>query len=154
MATEEAGIYARHSPYLDRYVQLGVASGRLISVSFPDEPDEGADEDHDLLDRVFAYLEGEPDDFDDVNVALTLPTDRQEVLEALRAVEYGDDVSVEQLARMTPGLDDGDDDDLQLVRTALAENPTPLVVPDHRVRDGPSAAPPAVEQRLRSLEGL
>ncbi|PSP51631.1 cysteine methyltransferase, partial [Halobacteriales archaeon QH_3_68_24] len=27
-------------------------------------------------------------------------------------------------------------------------------IPDHRVRDAPSSAPPAVEQRLRSLEGL
>ncbi|MFB6185175.1 MAG: methylated-DNA--[protein]-cysteine S-methyltransferase, partial [Haloarculaceae archaeon] len=26
--------------------------------------------------------------------------------------------------------------------------------PDHRVRDGPSAAPPAVEQKLRAVEGL
>lgn len=154
MATEEAGIYARRSDYLDRHVQLGVASGKVVSVSFPDGPDEGAEEDHPLLDRVFAYLEGGSDDFEDVDVALTVPTDRRDVLETLRGVGYGEDVSVEKLARATPGLSGDDADDLQLVRTALAENPVPLVVPDHRVRDGPSAAPPEVEQRLRSLEGL
>jgi methylated-DNA-[protein]-cysteine S-methyltransferase len=73
------------------------------------------------------------------------------VLEALRQVPYGEDVSVERLARMAAGVDP---DDETTVRTALAENPVPLVVGDHRVRDGPSAAPPAVEQRLRSVEGL
>lgn len=154
MATGETGIYARRSDYLDRYVQLGVASEKLISVSFPEEPDDGARDDHPLLDRIEAYLEGEPEDFDDVEVALTVPTDQRQVLESLRSFDYGQNTSVAQLARMTPGLDDTDDDDLQLVRTALDRNPVPLVIPDHRVRDGPSAAPPKVEQQLRSLEGL
>jgi methylated-DNA-[protein]-cysteine S-methyltransferase len=149
----ETGIYARESPYLERYVQLGVASEQLISVSFPETPGEGAEADHPLLDRVFAYLEGTADDFDDVAVALTVPTDQRTVLEALRNVPYGEDVSVERLARMA-GLDDDDDEALQTVRVALDGNPIPLVIPDHRVRDGPSAAPPRVEQRLRSLEGL
>jgi methylated-DNA-[protein]-cysteine S-methyltransferase len=52
------------------------------------------------------------------------------------------------------GLNDEDDEDLRLLRTALAENPAPLLIPDHRVRDGPSGAPASVEQRLRSLEQL
>jgi methylated-DNA-[protein]-cysteine S-methyltransferase len=55
---------------------------------------------------------------------------------------------------MTADLDPEDDGDLTTLRTALANNPAPLVIPDHRVRDGPSAAPPPVEQKLRSLEGL
>jgi len=151
-----AGIYARHSPFLDRDVQLGVASGRVISVSFPQEADDGAGEDHPVLDRIDVYLDGvKPVDFDDVEVALTLPTDQRAVLETLREqVPYGEDVSVAQLARMTPGLDAEDEDDLILVRTALDANPVPLLVPDHRVRDGPSAAEPHVEQKLRSIEGL
>lgn len=151
---EAAGIYARESAYLDRYVQIGLASGRVVSISFPETPDEGvAGADHELLERVEAYLEGREDDFADVEVGLTLPTDRRSVLETLRKVGYGDQVSVEQLARMTPGLSD-EGEDTELVRGTLDENPVPLVIPDHRVRDGPSAAPPAVEQRLRSLEGL
>lgn len=149
------GIFARESPYLDRYVQFGVASGRVLSVSFPETPDEEAQSDHDLLDRAFDYLDGvAEEDFGDVAVALTVPTDQRRVLERVREIPYGDEIDVETLARMTSGLDHTDDEDLNAVRTALADNPAPLVIPDHRVRDGPSAAPPAVEQKLRSLEGL
>ncbi|WP_121823621.1 MGMT family protein [Halostella salina] len=151
---DDAGIYARESPYLDSHVQLGIASGRVVSVSFPETPEDNADPDHDLLDRVFAYLEGTEDDFADVQVALTVPTDRRKVLETVRDLPYGESVTVAALARMTPGIDADDEEDLRLVRTALSDNPAPLFIPDHRVNDGPSAAPPAVEQRLRSLEGL
>ncbi|MFC4406971.1 MGMT family protein [Haloarchaeobius iranensis] len=151
-----AGIYARHSPFLDRDVQIGVASGRVISVSFPEGADADAGADHPVLDRIDEYLDGVASvAFDDVEAALTLPTDQRTVLETLREqVPYGEDVSVAQLARLTPGLDAEDDDDLVLVRTALDANPVPLLVPDHRVRDGPSAAEPHVEQKLRSIEGL
>ena len=151
---EAAGIHAREHPYLGRVVQLGVAGGKLLSVSFPAVADDEATDDHPLLDRFERYLDGAKDGFDDVDVGLTLPTDQRAVLEALRAVPYGEQVSVERLAAMVPGLDPDDEDDRDLVRAALAANPVPVVVPDHRVRDGPSAAPPEVEQRLRSLEGL
>ncbi|QCC58320.1 MGMT family protein [Natrinema thermotolerans] len=151
----EAGIYARESPYLDRHVQLGAASGRVLSVSFPEIPDDDAEDDHPVLDRIFEYLDTvEEITFEDVQVAMTMPTDRRAVLESVQSVPYGEQVSVETLARMTSGLSHEDDDDLILVRTALDENPAPLLIPDHRVRDGPSAAPPDVEQKLRSLEGL
>jgi methylated-DNA-[protein]-cysteine S-methyltransferase len=123
-------------------------------VSFPQTPDEEAHGEHDLLDRVFGYLEGVEDDFADVQVALTLPTNQRAVLERVREIPYGDQISVETLARMTAGVDHTDEEDVNLVRTALDVNPAPLLIPDHRVRDGPSAAPPEVEQRLRSLEGL
>ena len=151
---DEAGIYAEESPYLERYVQIGVAGGKVLSVSFPSAPDEDASEDHPVLERIVRYLEGAHDGFDDVDVALTVPTDHRAVLEALRKVPYGEQVTVERLAAMTPSLDPEDEADLDLVRDALAENPAPVVVPDHRVRDGPSGAPPDVEQKLRSLEGL
>ena len=149
----EAGIYARESAYLDRYVQVGVAGGRVLSVEFPTTPEADAAPDLPLLDRIEAYLEGASADLSDVDVAMTMPTDRRRVLEAVRDVPYGDQRSVSELATVTPGVDD-DEEGHQLVRTALAENPAPLLIPDHRVRDGPSAAPPAVEQRLRSVEGL
>jgi len=149
----DTGIYARESPYLERYVQLGIASEKLINVSFPEEPNEAAEPEYPLLDRIFAYLEGKSDEFTDVDIALTVPTEQRTVLEALRNVPHGEDVSVERLARMA-GLDDADQEELGTVRTALSTNPVPIVVPDHRIRDGPSSAPPRVEQRLRSLEGL
>ncbi|MEF8784334.1 MAG: methylated-DNA--[protein]-cysteine S-methyltransferase [Haloarculaceae archaeon] len=151
---ETAGIYACESRYLDRYVQLGIAQGRVISVSFPTALDENASTDHELLDRIESYLQGTTDAFDDVEIALTVPTDQREILEQLREVPYGDDITVEQLVSMTPGLDVDEASDHTLVREALAENPTPLLIPDHRVRDGPSAAPPPVEQKLRAVEGL
>jgi methylated-DNA-[protein]-cysteine S-methyltransferase len=149
-----AGIYARESDYLGRHVQVGIAGEKVVSVSFPAAPDDDAEADHALLDRIERYLEGAADGFADVEVALTVPTAHRAVLEALRGVPYGEQVSVERLAARVAGLDPASDEDRDLVRTALADNPVPLVIPDHRVRDGPSAAPPQVEQRLRSLEGL
>ena len=152
---DTAGIYAREIDYLERYVQFGVASGRVISVSFPEMPPEDATETDDLLDRFERYCEGlSDDDFADVEVGLTVPTGERKVLEALRQVGYGEQVSVEQLANMTPTMDPDDEQDVITVREALAENPIPVLVPDHRVRDGPSALPPQVEQKLRSLEDL
>ncbi|ELY93240.1 methylated-DNA--protein-cysteine methyltransferase [Natrialba chahannaoensis JCM 10990] len=151
----DAGIYARESTYLDRYVQLGAASGRVLTVSFPDAPEDDAEGDHPVLDRIFEYLDGlEPVTFDDVQVALTIPTDQRAVLEQVQSIPYGDQVDVATLTQMTPELDPDDQDDGILVRTALDENPAPILIPDHRVRDGPSAAPPTVEQKLRSLEEL
>ena len=111
-------------------------------------------EEHDLLDRIESYLQGSADDFSDVEIALTVPTDQRGVLEQLREIPYGDQLTVEQLVRMTPGLDPDEDSDHTLVREALAGNPAPLLIPDHRVRDGPSAAPAPVEQKLRAVEGL
>ncbi|WP_436926463.1 methylated-DNA--[protein]-cysteine S-methyltransferase [Halosimplex amylolyticum] len=151
---DEAGIYARESTYLDRYVQFGAAQGRVLSVTFPNAPDDEAAADHELLDRIEDYLSGVEDDFADVTVALTVPTDRRGVLEAVREIPYGEQVGVAQLLRMTPDMDPDDDEDVRTARTALADNPAPLLIPDHRVRDGPSAAPAEVEQRLRSVEGL
>jgi methylated-DNA-[protein]-cysteine S-methyltransferase len=151
--SEVAGIYARESAYLDRCVQVGIASERVLSVSFPTSLAADAEPDHALLDRIFHYLTGDHDEFEDVEIALTVPTDQRAVLEAVREIPYGKQVSVERLAGRA-GLDPESDDDRDRVRTALDENPLPILLPDHRVRDGPSAAPPKVEQKLRSLEGL
>jgi methylated-DNA-[protein]-cysteine S-methyltransferase len=144
------GIYARESPALGRAVQIGVVADRVISVSFPETPPADADADHPLLDRVFDYLDGAEDHFDDVTVGLTVPTDQRAVLEAVRNVPHGETVDVARVARLA-GLDDEDEDDLDTVRAALQSNPVPLFVPDHRV-SGPGATPPTVAERLRELE--
>ena len=156
MATHsgDAGIYARESTYLDRFVQFGEAGDRIISVSFPSQPDADSAADHPLLDRIEAYLAGTEDDFDDVTVGLTVPTPQRTVLDAVDQIPYGEDGSVEQVAMLAAGLSSDDQEDLTQVREALAANPVPLLVPDHRVRDGPSGAPPPVEQKLRAVEGL
>ena len=151
---EEAGIYARESPYLDRFVQIGAAGEKVISCSFPATPAGDVEDDHPMLDRIAAYLEGTEDSFADAQIGLTVPTDQRNVLEAVREIPYGEQGSVHQVAQMAAGIDPNENDDLTTVREALAANPIPLIIPDHRVRDGPSGAPPEVEQKLRSLEDL
>lgn len=149
-----AGIYARELPSVDRYVQLGVASDKLVHCSFPESPDEEATGEHELLDRVERVVEdGEPDDFADVEIGLTVPTDQRAVLERLREVRPGETVDVPALARMTPSLDD-EDEDREVVRRALRGNPIRLVLPDHRVDGIEGATPGEVRRRLREVEGL
>ncbi|WP_318566798.1 MGMT family protein [Salinigranum marinum] len=144
----DAGVFAR--TFEGCVVELGVASGRVVGVSFPDDVPADADSDHPLLDRIGAYLDGEADQFDDVQVALTVPTSHRSILEAVRNVPHGETVSVARIARLA-GLDDEDDDDLRTVEAALRENPVPLFVPDHRV-EGPGATPDEVVRLLRSVE--
>ena len=144
----DAGIYAR--AFEDCVVEVGVASGRVVGVSFPPAVSEDAATDHPLLDRIEAYVGGAEDHFDDVQVALTVPTAQREVLEAVRNVPYGETVSVARVARMA-GLDDEDDEDLATVETALRENPVPLFVPDHRI-EGPGATPSELVRLFRSVE--
>jgi len=144
------GIYARESPRLGRAVQIGVAGDRVISVSFPETVPDDAGRDHPLLDRIFDYLDGADDHFDDVTVALTVPTDKRTVLDAVRNVPYGKTVTVARVARLA-GLNDEDEGDLNAVREALRANPIPLVIPDHRV-SGAGATPTEVAERLRELE--
>jgi len=147
-----AVIYAHESPLLDCFLQLGVAGDRVVSVSFPEDAPEDANDDHPLFDRVDAYLDGAADDFDDVAVGLTVPTDQRAVLEAVRNVPYGDRITLDTLLTMVAERDPEDEADRQLARTALAENPVPLFVPDHRVSNAPSGAPERVARRLRELE--
>lgn len=149
-----AGIYAREIPYLDTVVQLGIAQGRVLSVDFPKSADGDAASDHDLLDRIERYVQGAEDDFSDVTVAMTMQTDHRTVLEKVREIPYGENASVKQVMLMVPGRDPDDEDDRRVVREALANNPTPIFVPTHRVQDGPGSAPAHVIQKLRSLEGL
>lgn len=151
---ETAGIYAREIAPLDMPVQLGIASGRVIAVSFPENPPVDADAEHPVLDQIAAYCGGEPVDFESIQVALTVPTDQRAVLETVRTIPHGENLTVQQVTRMTATLDAESETDLDVVRTALATNPVPLLVPDHRVGDGPSGAPATIERQLRSIEGL
>lgn len=147
-----AGIYARESGYLDSYVQIALAQGRVISVSFPTEPEPEAGSEHALLDRVEAYLGGERDTFEDVQVALTVPTDQRAVLDAVGSIPYGETATVEQLARMTPGRDP--DESAPTIREAVTGNPAPVLVPTHRVRDAAGSEPADVAEKLRAVEGV
>ena len=152
--TADTGIYARQLPAISRPVQLGLAQGRVVSVSFPDAPDADSHAEHDLLDRLERYFGGERDDFADVPVALLLSSPERDVLETLRTVPYGETVRCEQLARMTASVASGNGEATELVRRALRENAVPVFVPTHRVRDGPTGLPDAVSATLRGVEGI
>jgi len=149
-----SGIFAARSDRLERVVQVGVANGRVISVSFPDEPDADAGIDHPALSWLDGYLTGTERDVTDLETGLTVPTDQRRVLETVRKLPYGESISLKRLVARTPGLDPDDSEDLDLARQALAENPVPIVIPDHRIDDAPSGAPGSVRQYCRALEGL
>ncbi|QIB73402.1 methylated-DNA--[protein]-cysteine S-methyltransferase [Halogeometricum borinquense] len=146
-----AGVFARESDRLGRAVQIGVASGSIISVSFPESAPADAESEHPILDRVFAYLDGDEDHFDDAPVALTVPTDHRRVLDAVRNIPYGETIELRRVIRMA-GMDPEDEDDVATARSALRENPVPLFIPDHRVDDAPGAMPETVARRLRQVE--
>ena len=161
------GVFAREFPDVG-VVQLGLASGRVVNVAFPDAIDPDAEDGHELLDRIETYFAGEvgpangvmgtgtengvmETGLESAPIALLLPTDQRAVLERLRSVPYGRLVDVDELARMTPGIDD-DSDGREVVREAIRENPVPLFVPDHRVRDAEGTTPPQIAARCRRLE--
>ena len=150
---DDAGIYARESAVLDRYIQLGIAQGRVLTVEFPHQPDDETEADHPLLDRIEAYLRGNEDDFEDVEVALTMETDHRDVLEKLREIPYGDSGTVRQVALMVPGRSDDSEDDLRAIQDALRANPAPIFIPTHRVTDGPDTLPSDVAAKVRAVEG-
>lgn len=145
------GVFAREFESLGRAIEIGVAGGSVMGVSFPDSPAPDASADHPLLDRIGAYLDGESDHLDDVEIALTVPTDHRRVLEATRNVPHGETVSLARVVRMA-GLDPDDDADRETARAALADNPVPPFVPDHRVDGAPGGAPADVAERLRAIE--
>ena len=147
----DVGIFARESERLGRAVEIGIASGRVVGVSFPETVPADAGAEHPVLDRVFAYLDGEDDHLADVEIGLTVPTEHRRVLEAARNVPHGETVSLDRVIRMA-GLDPDESADVETARSALAGNPVPLVVPDHRVRDAPGGAPASVAERLREIE--
>ncbi len=146
-----AGIFARRFASLGGVIEVGLAGGSVVSVSFPDELPGDADTDHEILDRFEAYFDGNPTELAGVEYALTVPTDQRSVLESLGTVPAGDTVTVSRLARLA-GLDADSQAATGTVRDALRANPIPIILPDHRVRDGQGATPPNVAAALRRLE--
>lgn len=148
---EDAGIYARESDALGRPVQIAVASSQVIDVSFPEAIPADAEPNHPILDRLFDYLDGAEDDFADVEIAITVPTDQRAVLDAVCQIPYGETGNTVQVAHMA-NLNPDDEDDAGTVRRALRANPVPIFVPDHRVDDAPGATPSDVAATLRRVE--
>ncbi|RJX44788.1 methylated-DNA--[protein]-cysteine S-methyltransferase [Halonotius aquaticus] len=145
------GIYAQRFDDLDTVVQLGVASGQVIDVSFPETVPDDAATDHEVFTLIGDYLDGDRLALTDVEIALTVPTDHRQVLEALQNVSAGNTVTVSRLARLA-GMDEDSEEDAATVRDALQANPVPLLIPDHRVHDAQGATPTDVAATLRDLE--
>jgi len=145
------GIYAQRFDDLGTVVQLGVASGQVIDVSFPETVPDDAATDHEVFTLIDDYLDGDRLALTDVEIALTVPTDHRQVLDALQNVSAGNTVTVSRLARLA-GMDEDSEEDQATVRDALQANPVPLLIPDHRVHDAQGATPPDVAATLRGLE--
>ena len=154
MSDPGVGLFARQSDRLERWVQVGMAGGRVIKVDFLVDRPAGAEMSHSLLDRFDRYLEtGEPMAFDDVEIALTGPTDHRPAYDTLRQVPFGTSVTVEEIVARTAQLPD-DDGGTHTVREAIENNPIPVIIPDHRVDNVTGSTPPAVRESLRALEEL
>jgi methylated-DNA-[protein]-cysteine S-methyltransferase len=155
MDTDGAGIEHRWSEYLDTYVQVGVAGGRVVSVTFTDEPapesEEIEDDGSDALEAIFAYLEGDIETTLDVPYALTVSGIERRALERTRDLPYGTTLTYKEFASSVG------EDDVARVRDALHANPVPVVLPSHRViaEDGVGgfAGPRRVKKLLLELEG-
>jgi len=132
--SDGAGIDHRWSEYLGAYVQVGVAGGRVVSVSFVNEPTEESTEERaedengsDALEAVFEYLEGETRATPDVPYALTVSGVERRALERTRDLPYGTTLTYEEFASSVG------EDDVARVRDVLHENPVPVILPSHRV---------------------
>jgi methylated-DNA-[protein]-cysteine S-methyltransferase len=91
----------------------------------PGEPDGG----HPLVDRVLAYFGGARDDFADVGLELDWCTDFQRaVVDALRAVPYGETVTYGELAALAGYPNAG-----RAAGSVCAQSRYALFVPCHRV---------------------
>ncbi|MDZ7689148.1 MAG: methylated-DNA--[protein]-cysteine S-methyltransferase [Halobacteriales archaeon] len=154
MDADGAGIEHRWSGYLDTYVQVGVAGGRVVSVTFTDEPTPESEEVEkdgtDALEAVFEYLDAETRATPDVPYALTVSGVERSALERTRDIPYGTTLTYDEFA------DSLGEDDVERVRDALHANPVPIVLPSHRVvaEDGVGgfAGPRRVKRLLLKLE--
>ena len=150
---EEPVVYTRFIPYLDRYVRVRLKDDVVTQLDFPEVVTSEEGEEHELLDRLETYFTGTvADNFDNVQLDPNVTEPRAAVLNIVRAIPYGEEFTVNQLVKAIAEQGDAEPPDSTMVREALAANPLPILIPDHRVSDGPSGAPPIVEQRLRSLE--
>lgn len=154
MAGAGVGLFARYSSTLERWVQFGIVSGRVIKLDFlVDRPSEAGDT-HPLLDRLERYLDkGELLSFEDVEIALTGPTSHRPVYDTLRQVPYGSEIDVQTLIERSSRIQTLDEPK-RIVHEAIGSNPVPILVPDHRVREVTARIDPEMRAALRNLEDL
>jgi methylated-DNA-[protein]-cysteine S-methyltransferase len=145
------GMYGFTPDILEHAVEIGIASGRVIDVSFPRSLSGDAQDDHPLIDHLVTYFSGEQVTLAEVDIALTVDRDTRRVLETVREISYGETVEAEALLR-SAGFDPEEPADRTTVSTALSKNPVPILIPDHRIRGFNGAPPSEISRRLRALE--
>jgi methylated-DNA-[protein]-cysteine S-methyltransferase len=135
--------------------ELWLADGRLLEIGHPRAG--GATEptgDHELARRLVSWFAGARDDFLDVELDLDWCTPFQRALvEALRAVPYGETVAYGELAALA-----GRPRAARAAGTFCARNPFAIVVPCHRVvgasdLGGYGSLGLAYKRRLLAIEG-
>lgn len=105
---------------LGKELDHACAETNVVSVS----PGEDA-----LVDRLRAYADGEPDDFDDINVDAEHLTDfARKVTNICRHIPRGQTLTYGEVAKQagSPGA-------ARAVGSVMARNRVPLIVPCHRV---------------------
>ena len=107
----------------------------------------------DLVRRLQAYAEGEPEDFSDIQVDLDgMSRFRRRVFEACRKIPYGKTLSYAELA-VTAGFPKA----FRAVGNCMAANRVPLIIPCHRVvcsngQIGRFSAPGGEQMKRRLLQ--
>lgn len=144
------GIFAARSTWLDAWIQLGVASGRVISLTVRDsEPDDHQGQ-HPALDRVVAYLDdAERDSLADITIGLTGPTSHRAIYETVRTIPYGTAWELEQIVSRTPAEIDTSEG-----RHAITDTPIPIIIPVHRVLVDPGPTAQCITDALRERESI
>ncbi len=109
--------------------ELVFVDGVLAWHELPRPGASGANGDHPLASRLRAFLAGEPDSFDDVELELDWCTNFQRAaLEAIRSIPYGETATYGEVAALA-----GHPNAQRAVGSVCASNRFPLVVPCHRV---------------------
>ena len=117
------------SSEIELYVDLALRGDRLTNVRLlRSVPRAAVGPEHPLLRRVLRHLRTGREDLRDVAVDLRVPPFEREVLEEVRRIPPGETRSYSDIARRNgrPGA-------ARAVGNAVAHNPTPLVIPCHRV---------------------
>lgn len=109
--------------------QLGLSSIFSLDATIADFRTESATWIGELAQRLQAYADGSRDDFRNVRLDLSGLSDFQrKVVERCRRIPFGQTMTYGQLAEQA-----GSPDAARAVGNVMAANPTPLVVPCHRV---------------------
>ncbi len=151
----KTGIFHRYSEYLESYVQVGTAGDKVVSVSFPETPDEDSiQDDLEVLDSIFEYIDGEEVDLSEYDVGLTLGGIERSALLRTRDIPRGTTITYEELAESIGA----DEDDYEDVREALVSNPVPVLLPCHRVVEesgiGDYTGETSIKRRLLEVEDV